>query len=143
MTTPTPYHSLFFPPPPLLRLSRHAPPTQLRLASPPAATAILSPSPERPPETPSPHVLGLAQLRPKSPSQTFHLGNNRSFVTTIAFPQGLVGRLHPSLISPSASLRNKTVTPLSTAGAYRLQANHFSLAQASSQRVLHPSHHEH
>jgi hypothetical protein len=38
MTTPTPYHSLFFPSPPLLRLSRHAPPTQLRLASPPAAT---------------------------------------------------------------------------------------------------------
>jgi hypothetical protein len=115
----------------------------VRLASPPAAAAILSPSPERPPEAQSPRVLGLAQPRQKFPSHTFHLGNNRSFVTTITFTQGLVGRLHPSLISPSASRRNKMARQLSTAGTYLSQANHFSLAQESSQRVLHHSHHEH
>jgi hypothetical protein len=96
----------------------------------------LSPSPHQPPEAPCPHVLGPAPSLPKSPSHTFHLGNNRSFVTTIAFPSVPVGRLDPSLISPSASLRNKTAIALSTPGTYRLQANHFSLAQASSQRVL-------
>jgi hypothetical protein len=33
--------------------------------------------------------------------------------------------------------------PLSTPGTYRSQANHFSLAQAISRRVLHLSRHEH
>jgi hypothetical protein len=70
--------------------------------------------------------------------------DNRSSVTTIASP-------HTDPSWPPTSLPDITVgltskqgsAPLSTPGTYRLQANHFSLARASSRRVLHISHHEH
>jgi hypothetical protein len=134
MTTPTTRHYRFFQTPPLQRLSRRA----VLLVSPPPATAKLSLSPPPPPEAPCPQVLGPAPFLPHLPPW-----NNRSFVPTIVFPLVLVGRLHPFLISPKASHRNKTAKPLSTPGSYRSQANHFSLAQASSRRVLHLSYHEH